>query len=104
MQLLISRKVGKDNWKLDDLLREFRIELEARERCSLIHTTAEKKDTIRKTNEPYTSAALFTTGDTPQYKDVLIVGSNICHQNAISLQTLQPVEPSFEEKESVLHV
>ncbi len=64
MQLLISRKVGKDNWKLDDLLREFRIELEARERCSLIHTTAEKKDTIRKTNEPYTSAALFTTGDT----------------------------------------
>ncbi len=65
MQLLISRKVGKDNWKLDDLLREFRIELEARERCSLIHTTAEKKDTIRKTNGPYTSAALFTTGDTP---------------------------------------
>ncbi len=64
MQLLISRKVGKDNWKLDDLLREFRIELEARERCSLIHSTAEKKDTIRKTNEPYTSAALFTTGDT----------------------------------------
>ena len=65
MRLLISRKVGKDNWKLDKLLREFRIELEAQERCSLIHTTAEKKDTIRKTNEPYTSAALFTTGDTP---------------------------------------
>ena len=44
MQLLISRKVGKDNWKLDDLLREFRIELEARERCSLLPRTTEKKD------------------------------------------------------------
>ena len=64
MQLLISRKVGKDNWKLDDLLREFRIELEARERCSLIHSTAEKKDTTRRKDEPHTSSALFTTGDT----------------------------------------
>ena len=43
MQLLISRNVGKDNWKLDKLLKEFRIELEGRERCSLLQSTKEKK-------------------------------------------------------------
>ena len=64
MQLLISRKVGKDNWKLDDLLREFRVELEARERCSLLHSTSEKKDSARRKYEPHTSSALLTTGDT----------------------------------------
>ena len=76
MQLLISRKVGKDNWKLDDLLREFRIGLEARERCSLLHSTSEKKDGARKKYEPYLLQVILI-----QYRNVLTVGNHICHQN-----------------------
>jgi hypothetical protein len=63
MQLLISRKVGKDDWKLDEPLKEFRIELEARERCSLLQSTTEKKDGARRKYEPSTSSALFTGSD-----------------------------------------
>ena len=63
MQLLISRKVGKDDWKLDELLKEFRIELEARERCSLLQSTTEKKEGARRKYEPSTSSALFTGSD-----------------------------------------
>ena len=63
MQLLISRRVGKDNWKLDDLLKEFRIELEARERRSLLHSTNEKRDGARRRYEPHTTSALFMAGN-----------------------------------------
>jgi hypothetical protein len=63
MQLLISWKFGKDDWKLDELLKEFRIELEARERCSLLQSTTEKKDGARRKYEPSTSSALFTGSD-----------------------------------------
>ena len=63
MQLLISRRIGKDNWKLDDLLKEFRIELEARERCSLLHSTIEKRDCARRRYDPHTISALFMAGN-----------------------------------------
>ena len=63
MQLLISRKVGKDQWKLDELLKEFKVELEARERCCLLHSASERKDHIKKRNEPCTSSALFNASD-----------------------------------------
>ena len=44
-------------------VKEFRIELEARERCSLLQSTTEKKDGARRKYEPSTSSALFTGSD-----------------------------------------
>jgi hypothetical protein len=74
MQLLISRKVGKDGWKLDELLKEFRIELEAREKCSLLQSTTEKKDGARRKYEPSTSSALFTGSDNRSIQKCMYCG------------------------------
>ena len=83
MQLLISRKVGKDNWKLDDLLREFRVELEAWEGAPC-YTALQRKKTVYKRDMshihhlPYLLQVILT-----QYRNVLTVGNYICHQNVI---------------------
>ena len=41
LQIIISRKFDKNSWKFSSLLESFKTELEARERCNVVNSTAE---------------------------------------------------------------
>jgi hypothetical protein len=87
MQLLISGKVGKDDWKfwkLAELLKEFRIELEAGERCSFLQSTTEKNDGARRKYEPSTSSALFTGSDNRSIQKCTYCGENMIPEHHVT--------------------
>ena len=64
LQLVISRKLEKGNWDVEKFMKEFKTELEARERRSMMNTShnASKKDSGSRNRLPHTSAALLNTG------------------------------------------
>ena len=58
LQLIVSRKIGSDDWNLDALMAILGKELQARERTATVSTPC-----VKKTNkEPTTAAALSTGG------------------------------------------
>ena len=56
LQLLVSRKIGESEWKLDDIMRVVGEEIQARERTAATTIPAIRKQGI----ESQTAAALFT--------------------------------------------
>lgn len=61
LRLLLSRKIGgEDCWTLDQLLRELRLEIEARERAAAASVTPGSQ-TRKHSKEPHTAVALMAT-------------------------------------------
>ena len=83
MRLLISRKVGKDNRKMDKLLKEFKTELEARQRCTLMNTSFSskcKKDGAEKKRDlPITLSSLISGN-----KNIAVEVCSFCDQQHLS--------------------
>ena len=67
LQLVISRKLEKGKWDVERFMKEFKTELEVRERCCMInnpHPTMKKDGTSQNKGKlPYTSSTLFTGKD-----------------------------------------
>ena len=58
IQLIVSRKCGSSDWKLDELMTTLSEELEARERTTTVAGSTPAK---KPTKETHTAAALFTS-------------------------------------------
>ena len=70
LQLVISQKLDKGKWDIEQFIKDFKTELEARERCCMInnsHSTVKKDGASRnKGRLPYyTSSTLFAGKDRP---------------------------------------
>ena len=67
LQLVISRKLEKGKWDVEQFMKEFKTELEARERCCMInnsHSTVKKDGASwNKGKLPYTSSTLYAGKD-----------------------------------------
>jgi hypothetical protein len=65
LQLVISRKLEKGKWDVEQFMKEFKTELEARERCCMInnsHPTMKKDGAIRNKGKlPHTTSTLFAS-------------------------------------------
>ena len=83
MRLLISRKVGKDNWEMDKLLKEFKAELEARERCTLMSTSSSpncKKDGAKKRGDLPITLSSLTSGN----ENIPVQACSFCGRHYLS--------------------
>ena len=83
MGLLISRKVGKDNWELDKPLKEFKAELEVREQCTLMRTsssTSYKRDSGKKRGDLRITLSSLISGN----KNVSVQVCSFCDQHHLS--------------------
>ena len=64
LQLVISRKLEKGKWDVEQFMKEFKTELEARERCCMINNShpMKKDGAIRNKGKlPYTTSTLFAS-------------------------------------------
>jgi len=81
LRLIISRKFeSSDGWELDELLKVFKAEVEARERCSLLscssNTKVEKRHQYSK--PPISAAALLSPG--PEVQKITCTFCNGSHK------------------------
>ena len=84
LQLLVSRKIGESEWKLDEIMGVVGEEIQARERTVATTIPAFR----RQSKEPQTVAALFTRsggGPTCSYCQQ-VHSSNSCHAIVVSLR------------------
>lgn len=61
LRLIISRKFeGNDGWQLDELLKVFKAEVEARERCNLLSCNTNPEKKVSYSKSPMSAAALLS--------------------------------------------
>ena len=89
MRLHISRNVGKNDWKIDELLKEFKTELEARERCTLMSTcssTNGKSTVLRDNNNNGNKYDLFQDTTKIQLYSLNLQAKKLCYGNKLRLK------------------
>ena len=67
LRLLMSRKIDKNSWNVNEVLSQLKIELEARERCSLLNSNPnrpnKKGNMYGKSREPLSASSLLAGKD-----------------------------------------
>ena len=66
IRLQITKKVGKENWELDQVLANLKIELEAREACCQLHVDRQLGSHFKSSRSSFsqsTTSALLSSGE-----------------------------------------
>ena len=84
LQLIITRKLGKDKWDLEALLKSFKEEIEAREMCLFVNASAakENKKNLVSKKDQFTSLQTLFSGQTDLKKSVK--NCSFCGQQHVS--------------------
>eukprot|EP00794_Sanderia_malayensis_P016989 gene16989-18701_t len=93
IRLSISKELKSENWTLDDILRLFCLELEARERCNLTPGMGQRPPQARQPASHTTTSALLSTGG-----PTTSITCSFCRQKHLSAKCPVVTEPSSRKE------